>query len=201
MKFQEVVVLRVGRVYGRNKLISLLAARSPAKIEWNPTMFDAEDQKPNPNFSAQVLSFLLHSLLAIGSWLVLMLAGYIFDPVGIPQLFIFALSLLFPLAIGAIVCSFRPDSTAPLVWFVGLIWLLIVSLWILDMPTGPNQCFQCDATEKLARTFFPNLLLSGPTPSGLIDNDGPFIGTWPAAALIGYAIGARITLRRRTSGK
>jgi hypothetical protein len=35
-------------------------------------------------------------------------------------------------------------------------------------------------------------------PSGLIDDDGPFIGTWPAAALLGYAIGARFSLRRRS---
>jgi hypothetical protein len=196
-----VVVLRSGRVYGKEESIFLLAARAPAKIERNPTMLDEEDQKPTPTFSAQVLSFLLHTLLAVSSWLVLMLAGYIFDPVGFPQILIFALSLLFPLAVGATICRFRPDSAAPLVWFVGLIWLLIISLWVLDMPTGPNQCFQCDATEKLTRTFFPDLFLSGPKPSGLIDNDGPFIGTWPAAALIGYAIGARITLRRRAAEK
>ena len=78
------------------------------------------------------------------------------------------------------------------VWLVGLIWLLIVSLWVLDMPTGPNACFQCGATEKLTRTFF-----SLPRPSGLIDDNGPFFGTWPAAALLGYSIGARLALRRR----
>ena len=37
----------------------------------------------------------------------------------------------------------QQDATAPLVWLVGLIWLLIVSLWILDMPTGPNQSGTC----------------------------------------------------------
>ena len=75
---------------------------------------------------------------------------------------------------------------------VGLIWILIVSLWILDMPTGSNACLQCGATEKLTRTF-----LSLPRPSGLIDNDGPFLGTWPTAALFGYSIGAWLGLRRR----
>jgi hypothetical protein len=83
---------------------------------------------------------------------------------------------------------------ATLVWLVGLIWVLIVSLWVLDMPTGPNECFQCGATEKLTRTFF-----SLPKPSGLIDNDGPFLGTWPAAALLGYSIGARLAMRRKKS--
>jgi hypothetical protein len=61
------------------------------------------------------------------------------------------------------------------------------------MPTGPNACLQCDATEKLTRSFF-----SWPGPSGLIDNDGPFLGTWPAAALIGYSIGARFALKRKS---
>ena len=28
---------------------------------------------------------------------------------------------------------------------------MIMSLWILDMPTGPNECNQCGATEKLTR--------------------------------------------------
>jgi hypothetical protein len=86
----------------------------------------------------------------------------------------------------------RQDELAGLVWLVGLIWFLVVSLWILDMPTAPNACLQCDATEKLARTFF-----SLPRPSGLIDNDGPFVGTWPAAALVGYSIGARFAFRRK----
>jgi hypothetical protein len=44
----------------------------------------------------------------------------------------------------------------------------------------------------LSRTFF-----SLPKPSGLIDDDGPILGTWPAAALIGYAIGAQLALKRR----
>jgi hypothetical protein len=105
---------------------------------------------------------------------------------------ILLLSILVSLVVGYGVTHLRQDEMAPLVWLIGLIWILIVSLWVLDMPTAPSQCFQCDATEKLTRTFF-----SWPGPSGLIDNDGPFLGTWPAAALIGYAIGARLALRRQ----
>jgi hypothetical protein len=121
-----------------------------------------------------------------------MLLGYALNPRGVPQIMILLLSIFVPLVVGHIVTRLRQDELAPLVWLIGLIWILIVSLWILDMPTGPNQCFQCDATEKLTRTFF-----SLPKPSGLIDNDGPFLGTWPAAALIGYAIGARLALHRQ----
>jgi hypothetical protein len=121
-----------------------------------------------------------------------MLLGYAFNPPGVSQSVILLLSFLVPLAVGFVVTHFRQDEMATLVWLVGLIWVLIISLWILDMPTGPNQCLHCDATEKLSRTFF-----SLPGPSGLIDNDGPFLCTWPAAALVGYAIGARLALRRR----
>ena len=120
-----------------------------------------------------------------------MFMGYALNPAGVPQIIILVLSLGVPLGVGFFVTRLRQEDIATSVWLVGLIWLLIISLWILDMPTGPNECFHCDATEKLTRTFF-----SLPKPSGLIDNDGPFLGTWPAAALLGYSIGARISLRR-----
>jgi hypothetical protein len=121
-----------------------------------------------------------------------MFVGYVLNPPEIPQFAILALSFLVPFGVGNIVTRYRQDEMAPLVWLIGLIWFLIISLWILDMPTGPNQCFQCDATEKLTRTFF-----SLPKPSGLIDDDGPFLCTWPAAAFLGYAIGAELALKKR----
>jgi hypothetical protein len=121
-----------------------------------------------------------------------MLAGYRWHPAGVSQTLILSLSVLVPLLVGCVLNSLWQDEQAPVVWLIGLIWVLALSLWILDLPTGPNECFQCGATEKLSRTFF-----SFPRPSGLIDNDGPFLATWPAAALFGYAIGARLVLRRR----
>ena len=150
-----------------------------------------EEEKHDSKLSGQALSFFLNTLLALGSWLGLMLVGYFLNPPAISQPLILLASMVVPLAVGNMVTRFRQDKMAALVWLVGLIWLLIISLWILDMPTGPNECFQCGATEKLTRTFF-----SLPKPSGLIDNDGPFLGTWPAAALAGYSIGARFALRR-----
>jgi hypothetical protein len=153
---------------------------------------DNEEDKSTTNLSDQAISFFTHTLVALGSWFLLMLAGYLLNPPAVSQTVILILSLAVPLGVGYAVNYFRQDDMASVVWLVGLILLLILSLWILDMPTGPNQCFQCDATEKLTRTFF-----SLPLPSGLIDNDGPFIGTWPAAALVGYSIGARLAMRRR----
>ena len=152
---------------------------------------DEGDEAP-AKLSRQAVSLFLNTALAVGSWLALMFLGYALNPPAVPQLLILLLSVGGPLLVGHMVTRFRQDELATAVWIVGLIWVLIVSLWILDMPTGPNACFQCDATEKLSRTFF-----SWPKPSGLIDNDGPFIGTWPAAALVGYSIGARLAMRHR----
>jgi hypothetical protein len=152
---------------------------------------DNEEDKSASKLSHQAISFFLHTALALGSWLALMFAGYALNPPALPQFVILALSLVVPLLVGLVVNRFRQDEMATLVWLLGLIWLLIIALWILDMPTGANACFQCGATEKLTRTFF-----SLPSPSGLIDNDGPFLGTWPVVALLGYSIGARLTLRR-----
>jgi hypothetical protein len=157
-----------------------------------PSTIYTEEERNDSKLSRQAVSFFVHTLLALGSWLGLMFAGYAMNPPPVSQWMVLFMSMLVPFLVGNIITRFKQDEMATVVWLVGLIWVLIVSLWILDMPTGPNECFQCDATEKLTRTFF-----SLPTPSGLIDNDGPFIGTWPAAALLGYALGARLALRRR----
>lgn len=150
-----------------------------------------EEEYGPGKLARQALSFSGHTGLALVSWAGLMTVGYIFNPVGVPQSVILCLSIAVPFVVGYLVNRLRRDEIAPEVWLIGLIWILIVALWILDMPTGPNECFQCAATEKLTRTF-----LSLPKPSGLIDNDGPFLGTWPTAALMGYSVGARLALRR-----
>jgi hypothetical protein len=120
-----------------------------------------------------------------------MLVGYALNPSNVPQLLILLLSVAIPLIVGFAINTVRRDEMASVVWLLGLIWLMIVALYIVDMPTRPNQCYQCGVSEKLTRTLF-----SIPTPSGLIDDDGPILGTWPSAALVGYSIGAALALRR-----
>lgn len=153
---------------------------------------DEDEDRSASRLVGQAVSFIVHTLLALGSWVALMLVGYAMNPSNVPQLLILLLSLAVPLIVGFIVTRIRQDEMATVVWLLGLIWLMIVALWIVDMPTRPNQCFHCGIGEKLSRTLF-----SLPQPSGLIDDDGPFIGTWPAAALIGYSIGAALALRRK----
>lgn len=154
-------------------------------------LLEDEDAPRRQNtLGRQALSFFGHALLALAAWLALMLLGYVANPQNMPQTVILTASILVPLAVGFLVNRVRQAEMATAVWLLGLIWFMIMALWIVDMPTGPNQCFQCTLSEKLTRTF-----LSIPSPSGLIDDDGPFLGMWPAAALIGYAIGARLAMK------
>ncbi len=144
-----------------------------------------------PTLGSQALWVFLHSILALGTWLAVMLIGYAINPSGIPQWVILFASIAVPLLAGFLVAKLRPDKMASVMWLIGAIWLMVFSLYLLDLPTGPGQCFQCTAMEKLTRSFF-----SLPSPSGLLDNDTPFLATWPAAALIGYSIGAKLAMLR-----
>lgn len=148
------------------------------------------EEKPSSGLLKRPASFLLHTVLALAAWGAFMAAGYVMQP-ALSQSMILVLSALIPFAVGLLINKFLQSPMASTVWLLGLAWFLIVALWVLDMPTGPGQCYQCDATEKLSRSFF-----STPGPSGLIDNDGPFLATWPAAALFGYSIGARLLLKK-----
>ena len=108
---------------------------------------DQEEQGAS-KLSRQVLAFSLHTVLALASWIALMLVGYAVNPAGIPQIAILLLSMVVPLLVGLIVARIHPNEMATVVWLVGLIWMMIVSLWVLDMPTGPNACFQCGAWKS-----------------------------------------------------
>ena len=152
---------------------------------------DEDEQRHEITLGMQAAAFFGHALLALCAWVALMLVGYVVNPENLSQMITLAASVLVPLLLGFIVNRARQSEMATAVWLLGLIWFMIVALWIVDMPTGPNQCFNCGLGEKLSRTFF-----SLPSPAGLIDDDGPFLGTWPAAALFGYAIGSRLAMNK-----
>lgn len=150
-----------------------------------------EEDDASERLSHQAIAFFLHIFFALAAWIAMIMVGYAINPAYVPQFVVLALSIVVPLFAGNVLIRLKPDVMATHVWLAGLIWFFMICLWVLDMPTGPNACFQCDATAKITRTLF-----SFPTPSGLIDNNGPFFGTWPAVALLGYSIGARLGLRR-----
>lgn len=141
-------------------------------------------------FAYQAASFLVHLLLAVLVWLLVMLCITLTHPQFVPPQITLMVSFLVPLAAGWIAGKVRPSESATLTWMAGLIWFLLWGLHVLDMPTGPMACYHCGATEKLWLTFF-----SLQHDSGLLDGQGRFIATWPAAAMIGYSLGARLGLR------
>lgn len=153
---------------------------------------EGEENRLSSNLLQQGGVVLLHSFVALATWAALMAGGYALNRPEVAQGLILALSVCVPLVVGFLFNHIRQDRLAGTVWLVGVIWFLILALWVLDMPTGPNACFQCDATAKITRTFF-----SYPSPCGLIDNDGPFFATWPAAALFGYSMGAGLAMKKR----
>jgi hypothetical protein len=153
----------------------------------------AEEDDGSEKLTRQVSGFFAHCFLAVVVWVAMMLVGYAINPAYVPQPIVLALSLLVPLVAGALIARAHPSEMAPQIWLGGIIWMLFLSLWIMDIPTGPNACNQCSATEKIVRSLF-----SYPSPSGLMDDNAPFFITWPAAAMIGYAIGAGIMQGRKT---
>jgi hypothetical protein len=107
------------------------------------TLLNEHEEERNPSrLFHQAIWFFTHSALALGSWITLMLLGYAFNPQGVSQFLILFFSMLIPSLAGYAFTRSHQDEMASLVWLVGLIWMLIISLWILDMPTGPNACFQ-----------------------------------------------------------
>lgn len=152
-----------------------------------------EEEARVSNLGHQALWVLIHTLLAVASWAaVILFITVVLKPESVPVVITLGLAFLIPFIVGYAVTRIKQNDMAPYTWLIGLIWLLIICLWILDMPTGPNQCYHCDATQKIYLTFFS---LSG--DSGLIDGQGRFVGTWPAVALVAYGIGSRFALKKK----
>jgi hypothetical protein len=150
------------------------------------------EEDNSSNIGSQALWVALHTLIALGTWVAMMGAITLMNPQTVPVAITWSLSFIFPFLMGFLFTKVKQNEMAPYTWLIGVIWFLIICLWILDMPTGPNQCYHCDATQKMALTFF-----STTEDSGLIDGQGRFIGTWPATALIAYGIAATFALGKK----
>jgi hypothetical protein len=138
----------------------------------------------------QAIWFLFHLVLCLAVWALVMGAITLFHPSYVPPLATLLVSFFVPLIAGLGFTKLRPTESATLPWMLGLIWWMLWGLHVLDMPTGPLACYHCGATDKLWLTF-----LSLNADSGLLDGQGRFIATWPAVAMIGYSIGAKLGLR------
>ena len=68
-----------------------------------PILIRPDEDDGTENLSRQALSFGLHTILGVGAWLLLMLAGYALNPVSVSQSIVLLLSIIIPLTAGNIV--------------------------------------------------------------------------------------------------
>ncbi|HEX4650998.1 MAG TPA: hypothetical protein VH250_05780 [Granulicella sp.] len=156
---------------------------------------ELSQNKSLAELSREALWFCIHTLIAV-AMLALVVAAMSLtrpDPDALtPKIVGTVLAFLVPLACGFLVAQSRQNRIARHVWISGLLTFSVVSVWVLDLPTGNGLCDKCGAVEKLWRTFFA--INHG---SGLMAGDGLFLGTWIPLAMIGYALGARYALTKQ----
>jgi len=153
---------------------------------------DLSRDKTLPDLSREALWFILHSLVAATVLAVVVAAIALChpDPESIPPKLIgTALALLVPMATGFLIVRQQQNRIAAYIWVSGLLIFSVLSVFVLDLPTGNGLCEKCGAVEKLWRTFFD--ITHG---SGLMSGDGLLLGNWLPLSMIGYAIGARCAL-------
>jgi hypothetical protein len=140
---------------------------------------------------AEVMRFFVHSLIPVIFIAVFFLSTAAMQiAVPYPELVSAAIAFFIPALLGAVIAMTWKDPTATYVWIMGLLWFSIIAVVVLDMPTGPGLCEHCGAGQKLWLTFFDIT-----QDSGLMNNNGRLVGTWPTLALVGYALGARMVLK------
>jgi hypothetical protein len=144
------------------------------------------------DLAREALWFAIHTLLALA--LLAAVLGVMTlnapDPGSpSPKVVATVLAFLVPMFGGLIIANIQQNATARYVWISGVVVFAIVSVWVLDLPTGVGLCQNCGSAEKLWRTFF-----SFSHGSGLMSGDGPLIGAWIPLSMISYALGARFGL-------
>jgi hypothetical protein len=136
--------------------------------------------------------FLLHTLLAVVVLVALLAVFWAAhvnpDAVG-PKMLCTALAFLVPAAAGFGIMRSQPDNIAAYVWISGVLFFGILCVYVLDLPTGPGLCEHCTLMERLYRTFF-----SITHNSGMLGGDGVLIGSWIPLSIIGYAVGAKLSI-------
>jgi hypothetical protein len=135
--------------------------------------------------------FVMHTIFAVVALIAVIAAFWMAHPdpdSSTPKILCTVLAFAVPMAAGFIAGKIRPDTVAGYIWISGLLFFLVVCVYVLDLPTGNGLCNGCGAIDKLWRTFF-----SIDKNSGLMGGDGILIGTWIPLSMIGYAVGARIS--------
>jgi len=143
--------------------------------------------------AAEAFWFFAHSFISLLVYVGLLGVVQLIKPQAPSMLLATLLAFAIPGVAGWIIAMIWPNEIARYVWIFGLIYFSIVCVYVLDLPTGPGLCEHCGALGKLIET-----LITFNHPSGLLYGSGNALGTWPALANIGYAIGARFGLKQNT---
>lgn len=134
--------------------------------------------------------FLLHTVIAVAALAIVVAAFWIAraDPDSSrPKILGTVLAFFVPMLVSFLIFRVRKDNVAGFVWISGMIFFLVVCVYVLDLPTGPGLCEHCGLLERLYRTFF-----SIDNNSGMLGGDGLLIGSWIPLSIIGYAVGAKV---------
>lgn len=153
----------------------------------------AVDARKTPELMfRQALSFCLHIFFSLLIYATIFAGISYFNPMDWPALATALLVFVLPLVVAFGIHLRGWTTEASHIWIAGVVWLLMVIVYVLELPTGPGSCEHCTAVSKIWLTLFD---LN--TDSNLISGAGRVVGTWPALAVIGYSIGAGLSLRRQ----
>jgi hypothetical protein len=156
--------------------------------------FDNPQGKTIGDLGREAFWFVAHTMFAVLILLAIVGAIWLTHPdpdAAAPKLYCTGLALLVPMIGGFLIAKLQQNPVAQYIWIAAFVFFALVSVWVLDLPTGNGLCEACanDPVQKLVRTFFS--IRHG---SGLMGGDGLLVGTWVPLAMIGYSIGAHFAL-------
>jgi hypothetical protein len=155
---------------------------------------DIPQDKTMGNLSREAFLLLIHTLMAVVFLAItigVMSLNHPDPDSSAPKQLGTILAFLIPMIGSFLLARIHHNNVATYVWVSGLAFFSIVCVRVLDLPTGNGLCENCGAAEKLWRTFF-----TFEQGSGLMGGDGLLIGTWIPLSMIGYALGAKLAIKR-----
>jgi hypothetical protein len=152
------------------------------------------DKSPEQILS-QIGSFFAQIIISLLVYAALFFVLNLINPVDMPKLLITLLVFVVAFGVSYLLHMSGRRTEAPAIWIAGVVWMMMVTVYVLELPTGPGRCEYCSAMQKISLTLFN--MFEG---SNLMNGDGRLLGTWPALAMIGHAVGATYALRKHLRG-
>ena len=96
------------------------------------------DKSPE-QMALQITSFIVHILIALAVYLGIFLVLTVINPTEIPAIFVTLLVFVLPLAVAYFIHTSGRRTAAPAIWIAGVVWMLMVMVYVLELPTGPGR--------------------------------------------------------------